>query len=53
MELLAILLSGLWVLRATVRAILTDGRGHTPEVRSHASWTAEDRPSVPYTWAQY
>ena len=36
MELLVILLFGLWVRRrtATVRAVLTDGRGHTPDVRS-------------------
>jgi hypothetical protein len=53
MELLVILLLGLWVVTATVRAVLNDGRGRTPKVRSHASWTAGDLPSVPYTWAQY
>jgi hypothetical protein len=35
MELLIIIaLTGLWVAGATVRAVLTDGRGHTPGVRS-------------------
>lgn len=48
MELLGILLLGLWVLSVTVRAILTDGRGHTPSVGSHAPWTAGNLPSAPY-----
>ncbi len=47
MELLGILLLGLWVLSVTVRAILTDGRGHTPDIRSTAPWTAGNLPSAP------
>ena len=48
MELLGILLLGLWVLSVTVRALLTDGRGHTPDIRSTAPWTAGNLPSEPY-----
>ncbi|WP_267278119.1 hypothetical protein [Arthrobacter sp. CDRTa11] len=49
MELLGILLLGLWVLSAAVRAIVNDGRGHTPSVRSTAPWTAGNLPSAPYS----
>jgi hypothetical protein len=48
MELIGILLLGLWILSVTVRAVLTDGRGHTPDVRSTAPWTAGNLPSAPY-----
>ncbi|GAP56944.1 hypothetical protein [Arthrobacter sp. 92] len=48
MELL-IILPGLWVLAATVRSVLSDGRGHTPHVHSHAPWNAGDLPSSPYS----
>lgn len=33
---------------ATVRALRSDGRGHTPPVRSEDSWSAHDLPSVTY-----
>lgn len=48
MELLGFLLLGLWVLSVTVRAVLTDGRGHLPDIRSTAPWTAGNLPSAPY-----
>jgi hypothetical protein len=48
MELFIILLLGLWVVSAAVRSVLSDGRGHTPDVRSHAPWTAGNLPSAPY-----
>ncbi|MCB5274785.1 hypothetical protein BJG92_02322 [Arthrobacter sp. SO5] len=53
MELLLILLLGIVLLAgtATVRAVLSDGRGHTPQVRSTASWTAGNLPSEPYAVA--
>jgi hypothetical protein len=53
MELLMILIGGTSVVAAaaTVRALLTDGRGHTPDVRSTAPWTAGDLPSQPYSEA--
>jgi hypothetical protein len=53
MELLIIiLLVGLWVIGATVRAVLTDGRGHTPRVRSTEDWRAGRLPSVPFSEAR-
>lgn len=50
MELLLVLLFGIVLAAgtATVRAVLTDGRGHTPRIRSTAPWTAGDLPSEPY-----
>jgi len=48
MELLGFLLLGLWVLSVTVRAVLADGRGHLPDIRSTAPWTAGNLPSRPY-----
>ena len=48
MELIGTLLLGLWILSTTVRALLTDGRGHTPDIRSTAPWTAGTLPSSPY-----
>jgi hypothetical protein len=36
-------------LAATVSALLRDGRGHTPPVASHQSWSALDLPSTNYT----
>ncbi|MET1088260.1 MAG: hypothetical protein ABWY04_14265 [Arthrobacter sp.] len=49
MELLGLLLFVLWVLIATVCAVLADGRGHTPDVRSTAPWSAGNLPSEPYS----
>jgi hypothetical protein len=37
------------ILAATVSALLRDGRGHTPPVESHESWSALDLPSSNYT----
>ncbi|MCU1549279.1 MAG: hypothetical protein JWO29_2230 [Arthrobacter sp.] len=34
---------------ATISGLRTDGRGHTPPVRSDNEWTALDLPSVNYT----
>jgi hypothetical protein len=51
MELL-ILLVGLWVVSATVRSVLHDGRGHTPSVRSTEPWQAGNLPSVPFSEAR-
>jgi hypothetical protein len=48
MELFGLLLFGLWILIATVCAVLADGRGHTPDVRSTAPWSAGNLPSEPY-----
>ena len=50
MELLAVLLFGLMFAAgtATVRALLRDGHGHTPVVRSTESWYAGDLPSEPF-----
>ncbi|WP_190243006.1 hypothetical protein [Arthrobacter globiformis] len=50
--LVILLLTGLWVVTATVRSVLTDGRGHHPRVRSHESWSAGDLPSMPYSSAR-
>jgi hypothetical protein len=53
MALLVILrLTGLWAVTATVRSVRTDGRGHTPSVRSDEFWSAGDLPSVPYSSAR-
>jgi hypothetical protein len=53
MELFIIIaLAGLWVAGATLRAILTDGRGHTPSVRSTEDWRAGRLPSVPFSEAR-
>ncbi|MET3919918.1 hypothetical protein [Arthrobacter sp. UYEF20] len=53
MALLIVLLAGIVLVSggATFRAVLKDGHGHTPEVRSNAPWTAGDLPSEPYTAA--
>ncbi len=48
MELLGLLLFVLWVLIATICTILADGRGHTPDIRSGAPWSAGNLPSEPY-----
>jgi len=47
-ELLGILLFVLWILIVTVSAILADGPGRTPDVRSTAPWSACNLPSEPY-----
>ncbi|MFE4834016.1 hypothetical protein ACFRAU_04965 [Arthrobacter sp. NPDC056691] len=53
MELLIIIvLAGLWAAGATVRAILHDGRGHTPGERSTEPWQAGRLPSVPFSEAR-
>jgi hypothetical protein len=46
----ALLLAGLMVYAAvaTIVAVIRDGRGHTPPVRSTRSWTAGNLPSEPY-----
>ncbi|MET3953050.1 hypothetical protein [Arthrobacter sp. UYEF36] len=51
MELFAVLLFGLVIAAgtATVRAMLKDGHGHTPVVRSTDTWSAGTLPSEPYT----
>jgi len=53
MEVLAVLLAGsaLVAIPGTFVAILGDGRGHTPEVRSAEPWTAGNLPSEPYASA--
>jgi len=38
---------------ASVVAVLRDGRGHTPEVRSIPPWKAGDLPSEPYATARH
>jgi hypothetical protein len=50
MELFIVLLAGIALVSggATFRAVLKDGHGHIPEVRSNASWTAGNLPSEPY-----
>lgn len=48
MELFIILLVGFAVVSATLRSVLNDGRGHTPNVRSTEPWTAGNLPSAPY-----
>ena len=51
MELLIVLLFGLLIAAgtATVRAMVRDGHGHTPVVRSTESWSAGTLPSEPFT----
>ena len=51
MELFVVLLFGLVIAAgtATVRAVLKDGHGHTPVVRSTESWSAGNLPSEPFT----
>jgi len=53
MEVLAILLAGsaLVAIPGTFVAILRDGHGHTPEVRSTEPWKAGNLPSEPYASA--
>ena len=50
MEFAAILLLALMVYAAvaTIVAVVRDGRGHTPPVRSISPWTAGNLPSEPY-----
>lgn len=50
MEFAAILLVALVVYAAvaTIVAVVRDGRGHTPPVRSIRPWSAGDLPSEPY-----
>lgn len=50
MEFLLLLLAGfaVYAVTATVVAVLRDGRGHTPPVRSIRPWTAGNLPSEPY-----
>jgi hypothetical protein len=53
MELLVIIvLAGLWVAGATVRAVLDDGHGRTPSVRSTEEWHVGRLPSVPFSEAR-
>jgi hypothetical protein len=52
MELLILLLVGLAVVSATVRSVITDGRGRTPGVRSNEPWKAGNLPSVPFSEAR-
>jgi hypothetical protein len=51
MEMLVVLIAGVVLVSggATFRAVLKEGHGHTPEVRSNAKWTAGDLPSEPYS----
>jgi hypothetical protein len=49
MELLLITALALFVIVATIRLIVRDGRGATPPERSHADWTAGSVPSRPYS----
>ena len=51
MELFVVLLFGLVIAAgtATVRAVLKDGHGHHPVVRSTESWSAGNLPSEPFT----
>lgn len=51
--LVILLLTGVWVVTATVRSVLSDGRGRNPSVRSTAPWEAGDLPSVPYSSARF
>ena len=53
MEVIAVLLAGsaLVAIPGTFVAMLRDGRGHTPEVRSAEPWTAGNLPSEPYASA--
>jgi hypothetical protein len=49
MELLLITALALFVIVATLRLVIRDGRGATPPERSHADWTAGSVPSRPYS----
>ena len=49
MELLLITALALFVIVATLRLIIRDGRGATPPERSRADWTAGSAPSRPYS----
>ena len=53
MEIFVALLSGLVLVSggATFRAVLRDGHGHTPAVRSTEPWKAGNLPSEPYSAA--
>lgn len=46
---IAIVVLLLIVVAATLSALLSDGRGHTPPVTSDESWSALDLPSINYT----
>ena len=50
MVFLVLLLAGLLVYAAvaTIVAVVRDGRGHTPPIRSTRPWTAGNLPSEPY-----
>ena len=50
MEFAALLLAGLLVFAAvaTIVAVVRDGRGHTPPIRSTRPWMAGNLPSEPY-----
>ncbi|WAH96578.1 hypothetical protein [Arthrobacter sp. MMS18-M83] len=50
MEIVGILVFIILVITAaaTVSAVLRDGRGHLPPVRSEEPWTAKELPSTPY-----
>ncbi len=54
MVFLVLLLAGLLVFAAvaTVVAVVRDGRGHTPPIRSTRPWTADNLPSEPYASLQ-
>lgn len=51
MEVLTVLLAGtiLVGVPSTLLAVLRDGRGHTPDVRSREPWKAGNLPSEPYS----
>ncbi|HET6240507.1 MAG TPA: hypothetical protein VFD99_00775 [Arthrobacter sp.] len=51
MEALTILLAGtiLVGVPSTLIAVLRDGRGHTPKIRSTEPWKAGNLPSEPYS----
>jgi hypothetical protein len=49
MELLLITALALFVIVATLRLVIRDGRGATPPERSQADWTAGSAPSRPYS----
>ena len=54
MEIAALLLAGLLVFAAvaTIVAVVRDGRGHTPPIRSTRPWMAGNLPSEPYASLQ-
>jgi hypothetical protein len=51
MEIVAVTIAILFlvIVAATISALLRDGRGHTPPVRSDQAWSALDLPSSSYT----